>query len=99
MDAQERLIYWLLTGTRGGPTRVRILQTIAKTPLNLRQLSLELNLDYKTVQGHIKTLNQHSILDVQGERYGAVYFISPEWSDNDKLKEIMRGNGHDEISK
>ena len=95
MDAHKRLLYWLLLGSRGGPTRTRILQTIKSSPLNMRQLALSLGLDYKTVQGHIKILTQHSILDVEGERYGAIYFISPEWLDNSYLNEFLRGNGNE----
>ncbi|MFH0926966.1 MAG: winged helix-turn-helix domain-containing protein [Candidatus Micrarchaeota archaeon] len=92
MDAHKRLVYWLLAATRGGPTRVKILKSLDKKPLNMRQLSLNLNLDYKTVQGHIKILTQHSILDTEGNKYGAIYFISPEWLDNNYLNEFIRGN-------
>ena len=58
----------------------------------MRKLSLELALDYKTVQGHIELLVENSVLDVQGGKYGAIYFIAPEWEKNAYLKELIGGN-------
>lgn len=88
MDSRTRLLFWLLTATKGGPTRVRILSAIKKKPMNLRRLSLHLNLDYKTVKAHIDLLLKNGIIDMQG-RYGAIYFISPEWEQNDFLMKIL----------
>ena len=65
----------------------------------MRKLSLDLNLDYKTVQGHIKMLIQHSILDVEGDKYGAIYFISPEWLNNNQLIEFLRGDENEQNRK
>ena len=91
MDSQTRLLYWLLLATRGGPTRVRILQTLLNEPTNMRQLALNLSLDYKTVQGHIELMIENGILDSEGKKYGAIYVIAPEWADNIYLKNILEG--------
>jgi len=79
MDSKTRLLYWLLAATRGGPTRVRILVTLKNKPMNLRKLSMELKLDYKTVQGHMEILVENGLLYTPKKGYGSVYFISPEW--------------------
>ena len=46
MDSMKRLLYWLLEGTRGGPTRIHLLSLLSKRPMNLRQLSLAAGFDY-----------------------------------------------------
>lgn len=88
MDSRSRLLFWLLTATKGGPTRIRILSAIKKKPMNLRQLAIHLRLDYKTVKAHIELLLKNGIIDMQG-KYGAIYFISPEWEKNELLIKIL----------
>jgi len=94
MDAKTRLLYWLLNASRGGPTRLRILRILFRKPLNMRQLALSVELDYKTVQGHVELLIENGILDTPKKKYGSLYFINPEWDDNEYLKELLRGNGN-----
>lgn len=79
MDSKTRLLYWLLSATRGGPTRMRVLNALKKKPRNTRKLSIFLSMDYKTVQGHIRLLVENGILYTPKAGYGSVYFISPEW--------------------
>lgn len=90
MDAKDRLLFWLLSATKGGPTRVRVLSALRKSPMNLRKLALALGMDYKTVQAHIELLVKNGVLDAQGG-YGAIYFISPEWEGSVYLKELLGG--------
>lgn len=71
------MLWFLLGGKRGGENRARIIQTIRERPLNLNQLSKELNLQYKAVQHHVRVLVQSSLLVPSGEGYGAVYLLSP----------------------
>jgi DNA-binding transcriptional ArsR family regulator len=59
--------------------------------MNMRQLALSVELDYKTVQGHIEILVENGILDTPKKKYGSLYFINPEWDDNEYLKELLRG--------
>lgn len=92
MDAKTRLLYWLLSATKGGPTRIKILHTLSRKPLNMRQLALDVGMDYKTVQGHIEMLLENNILDQQGKGYGRIYFISPEYEENEFLAETLGGN-------
>ena len=43
----------------------------------MNQLSENLGVDYRTVVHHAKVLKINSLVVVQGEKYGAMYFISP----------------------
>jgi DNA-binding transcriptional ArsR family regulator len=82
----KNLIWYLFAGTRGGETRVLIVTSLKKKPMNMNQLSKALNLDYKTVQHHIRILLDNQIITaINKGNYGAVYFISDEldkqWND------------------
>ena len=93
MNAQTRLLYWIFNASRGGPTRLRIISILNDKPMNLRQLSLVAELDYKTVQGHVKLLVENGLLITPQKRYGSVYFISSEWEDNEYLKKLLGDDG------
>jgi len=76
--AFRRLLYYLLAGTRGGLSRLLILRHLKQTPVNANKLSVDLKLDYKTIQHHLGILEQNAlIVSSQKGQYGAVYFISP----------------------
>ena len=92
MDSRSRLLYWLVDASRGGPTRLRIIRALHSKPVNMRQLSLLLGLDYKTVQGHIEILLENGIVYQLKSGYGTPYFISPEWDDNDYFKQLVKGD-------
>jgi len=82
----KNLVWYLFAGTRGGETRILIATTLKKKPMNANQLSKTLNLDYKTVQHHLRVLLDNQIITaVNKGKYGAVYFISDGmeqiWSD------------------
>lgn len=72
----RRLLWFVFAGTRGGGTRLKLVQIIIKTPLNTNQLSSEMNLDYKAIQHHIKYLLKNNIIDKMGEKYNVTYFPS-----------------------
>ena len=76
--AFRRLLYYLLAGTRGGLNRILILKHLKETPSNANKLATDLKLDYKTIQHHIRVLEQNQlIVPSQKGVYGAIYFISP----------------------
>ena len=95
MDSKTRLLFWLLNASRGGPTRVRILRALSAKPMNLRQISLVLGLDYKTVQGHVELLVENGVLETPAKKYGSVYFLGAEWGRNEYLSELLGGNGNE----
>ena len=72
----KNLLYWLLCGTRGGPTRTRILDVIKQRPENANKLAEMLNLDYKTVRHHLDVLLKHNVIIATGENYSKVYSLS-----------------------
>ena len=53
-----KLLFYLFTSTRGGFTRLRIIMLLLERSYNTHQLALELQLDYKAVQHHMKVLEK-----------------------------------------
>jgi DNA-binding transcriptional ArsR family regulator len=86
----EGVLWYVLTGTRGGENRVRLLRSVAERPRNANQLADELDLDYKTVRHHLDVLVENGIVEKSGEEYGAVYLPTDQarahW---DTVEEIM----------
>jgi DNA-binding transcriptional ArsR family regulator len=69
----EAVLWYVLTGTRGGTNRVRILRALDERPRNANQLAESLDLDYKTVRHHLDVLCENDVLENSGDDYGAVY--------------------------
>jgi predicted transcriptional regulator len=66
---------YLFIGTRGGWNRARIVKLLKEEPLNPNQISEKLGLVYKTVQHHIKLLEDNGVIVSSSKgSYGAVYF-------------------------
>jgi DNA-binding transcriptional ArsR family regulator len=76
------LLGWLIAGTRGGPTRARIIETLKETPQNANQLATVLKMDYRTIRHHLKVLEKNRIITTAGEGYGTTYFLSPTLEEN-----------------
>ena len=72
----SKLLFYLFTSTRGGFTRLRIIMLLLKQSYNTHQLALELQLDYKAVQHHMKVLEKNNMILKTGEKYGAMFYIS-----------------------
>jgi len=70
------LLFYLFTSTRGGFTRLRIIMLLLKQSYNTHQLALELQLDYKAVQHHMKVLEKNNMILKIGEKYGARFHLS-----------------------
>ncbi len=88
------LLGWLIAGTRGGPTRAKILEALKETPQNANQLATLLKMDYKTMRHHLVVLEKNKIITSVGDRYGATYFLSQVMEDNYILfEEIVKKIG------
>lgn len=87
----NRILHYVLAATRGGMTRIEIINSILDKPQNANQLSKSLNLDYKTIQHHIRVLQDNRIIVTHG-KYGAIYFLAPEIK-KEELEEIWDGFG------
>ena len=73
----ERLIWFLLAGTRGGPNRARLLAALRDRPRNANQLAQSLSLNYRTVLHHLDLLAEHGLITTPAkDAYGAVYFLT-----------------------
>ena len=72
----EAALWYVLTGTRGGTNRVRLLRALDERPRNANQLADDLDLDYKTVRHHLDVLIDNDVVNKSGDDYGAVYLPS-----------------------
>ncbi len=69
----EAALWYVFTGTRGGPNRARILQALDERPRNANQLAEDLSLNYDTVRHHLDVLTDNDVVEASGDDYGAVY--------------------------
>jgi DNA-binding transcriptional ArsR family regulator len=53
-----------------------ILKLLIDRPYNANQLSEVLKMDYKTIRHHLEVLMKNGIITMEGEKYGAIYFLS-----------------------
>ena len=84
------LLGWLIAGTRGGPTRAKIIEALKEKPQNANQLANRLKMDYKTMRHHLEVLEKNRIITSVGDRYGATYFLSQTMEENyGMFEEIM----------
>ena len=85
------LLGWLIAGTRGGPTRAKIIATLRENPQNANQLANQLKMDYRTIRHHLGVLEKNRIITKAGEGYGTTYFLSPAMEENYALfEEILK---------
>ena len=74
---QTKGLFWFLfAGSRGGHTRIRIISQLRNKPSNKNQLSLDLGMDYKGIQHHMKVLEENNIVAKVGVSYSVTYFVS-----------------------
>jgi len=89
----EGVIWYVLTGTRGGPNRVRLLASLDRRPRNANQLADLLDLDYKTVRHHLDVLVDNGMVRSTGDDYGAVYLptdrLQSHWDVVDEIAAEM----------
>jgi len=82
MDSFQQVLFWLIAGSKGGTNRAKILFSLDKEPMNSNVLSKKLEMDYKTIQHHINLLLQNQLIVKTGDKYGQVFFVSPQLKDN-----------------
>jgi len=95
MDRSLRnILLWLLVGSKGGGTRIKILKLIRRKPSNVYQIAKELNLNYRTVKYHLELMLEHGIVEKVGEDYGAIYIpsekVEESWNEIENLVEVNR---------
>jgi len=75
----EKVLWYLLVGTRGGENRARIIRALDDQPRNANQLAEHLDLDYNTVRYHLNMLIEHDVLETSGDDYGKMYFLTDQF--------------------
>jgi predicted transcriptional regulator len=78
----EKALWYLLTATRGGENRVRLIRALSERPRNANKLAEELDVSYKTVRHHLDMLEDHSIVESGGNEYGKLYFLTDRFEQN-----------------
>jgi len=73
----RRLFWWLLCGTRGGPTRLLILLKLRDGPANANKIATSLKLNYKTIQHHLEILTEHKFVEAEHGKYDVKYRLTP----------------------
>lgn len=69
----EKIFSTVFTGMGGRYTRLRILCEIIESPMNMMQISKQLDLDYKTVQYNMKILHKNNFVVRKGNGYGDLF--------------------------
>jgi DNA-binding transcriptional ArsR family regulator len=89
MASDDSALWYLIAGTRGGPTRLQIMLELLKRPYNANQLTERLGLDYKTVRRHLEVLVENGLIFVSKEmKYGELYHLSDYT--REKVKDFER---------
>lgn len=78
----EKVLWYLLTGMRGGENRARLIRSLSKRPKNANQLSEELELDYNTVRYHLEMLSDHGVVEEGEGDYAKMYFLTDRFENN-----------------
>ena len=83
MHSIKYLLWWLISGTKGGKTRGRLILALRQRPANANQIAQVMAVDYKTVRHHLEVLQRNGLVTYAGEGcYGATYFLSPHLDEN-----------------
>ena len=78
----KQLLGWLITGTKGGKTRAKIIKRVKSNPRNANQLATDLKVDYKTIRHHLTILEKNKLVIPVGTHYSTVYFLSQPMEEN-----------------
>jgi len=96
---QTKIMFWgLFVGSRGAANRIRIISVLRNMPRNRNQLSIELDLDYKNIQHHLKILEKNNLVRKIGNHYDVIYCVSTLFENSefvfdeivDRLKNLNR---------
>ncbi|MFC7077362.1 ArsR/SmtB family transcription factor [Haloarcula halophila] len=86
----EKALWYLLTATRGGANRARIIDTLSDRPMNANELADELDVGYKTIRHHMEQLEDHGVVESGDEDYAKLYFLTDRFDKyRDTFDEIV----------
>ena len=85
-DQEFKILVWMvILGSKAPKNRIKIISLLRKNPFNTNQISTSLHLDYKVVERHLETMVEKNLLKKMGQKYGAMYFLSPTLTENLEL--------------
>ena len=91
---QKKSMFHQVTGDimYGNIIRVMILRALINKPQNKNQLANSLKVDYKTIQYHMRILEENSLVSYQGGNgFPKTYFVSRFLEDNvDSFNDIIK---------
>jgi len=79
----KKLFWFLFVVSKGATNRIRIISVLRNMPRNRNQLSIELDLDYKNIQHHLKVLEKNNLVRKIGNHYGVIYCVSTLFENNE----------------
>lgn len=86
----EKALWYLITGTRGGENRARIIRLLQQRPHNANQLAGKFDIGYNTVRHHLDMLEEHDVVEPGGNDYGELYFLTDQFEHHeDEFETIM----------
>jgi predicted ArsR family transcriptional regulator len=86
----EKALWYLLTATRGGSNRVRVIRALSERPRNANQLAEELDVSYKTARHHLDMLEDHGVVEAGDSDYAKLYFLTDRFERHrDAFEEIV----------
>ena len=84
-------VLFVLTGTRGGETRLSVLETINDHAQNTHHRAETMDVSQPTLDHHLTTLRTNGLIEKQGAHSKAAYQITPQtradWDDIEQLLE------------
>ncbi len=79
----KKLFWFLFVVSRGATSRIRIISVLRNMPRNRNQLSIQLDLDFKNIQHHLKILEKNNLVITTGNRYGLTFCVSGLFENNE----------------
>jgi predicted transcriptional regulator len=73
------VLWYVFIGSRGGDTRMRIVDSIMRKTKNANELTAELKLDYSTIRHSLRVLEKNRIVFMASQGYAARYQLTPEF--------------------
>ena len=86
----EDILWYLFASSRGGPTRVEIIDALIERPRNANELATHLGYDYTTVRHHLAVLEDNRVVRSAGTGYGDVYLLTEAVeADRETLEHVL----------
>lgn len=74
------VLWYVFVGSRGGETRLCIVDSLLEKPKNPRELAQELDMDYSTIRHSLRVLEKNRLVYAPKKKYGAEYLVTPEFT-------------------